>query len=264
MARASINYCPYCGKKILKSNKYETNFCRYCGRALKREQKSSQDKVQCTVCHKYIINSVIDKVLYKDLPQVYPIRDINILTQLLSFAAANTANLFEILSLSKNLKVNRTTVSNYLTFLKNALLINSSDNFSRSQIKTARTNKKIYIADSGIANAILGYDENLLLDSTALGHTIETIAFNNCKQITKKVFFWRNTQKQEVDVILELPNKILPIEIKYRDNISSKDVDGLIKFMKTFDVDHGIMLTKNHFNLTENISFLPIWYFLAG
>ena len=54
MTETSLNYCPYCGKKILKSNKYETNFCRYCGRALKREQKSSQDKVQCTVCHKYI------------------------------------------------------------------------------------------------------------------------------------------------------------------------------------------------------------------
>ncbi len=54
MAGTSLNYCPYCGKKILKSNKYETNFCRYCGRALKREQRNSQDKVQCTVCHKYI------------------------------------------------------------------------------------------------------------------------------------------------------------------------------------------------------------------
>ena len=54
MTETSLNYCPYCGKKILKSNKYETNFCRYCGRALIREQKSSQDKVQCTVCHKYI------------------------------------------------------------------------------------------------------------------------------------------------------------------------------------------------------------------
>jgi hypothetical protein len=50
----SLNYCPYCGKKILKSNKYETNFCRYCGKALKKEQISLQNKVQCTVCHEYI------------------------------------------------------------------------------------------------------------------------------------------------------------------------------------------------------------------
>ena len=59
-------------------------------------------------------------------------------------------------------------------------------------------------------------------------------------------FFWRDKQKHEVDVVREA-NLPLPIEVKYQNQITSSDLKNLIIFMKKFDAERGILVTKSLF-----------------
>jgi len=57
-------------------------------------------------------------------------------------------------------------------------------------------------------------------------------------------FFFRTTSKREVDFIKIDNNKIIPIELKYKERIRNDDLNGLIYFLDKFKLDEGILLTK--------------------
>ena len=54
LSLSKINYCPYCGKKLIGLNLSRLNYCCFCGIYLKKSKKSPNLKIQCTICHKYI------------------------------------------------------------------------------------------------------------------------------------------------------------------------------------------------------------------
>ncbi|MHA1931264.1 MAG: RING finger domain-containing protein [Promethearchaeota archaeon] len=51
---SKFNYCPNCGKKLLGLNLSKLNYCCFCGTHLKKTEKSTNLKIQCTICHKYV------------------------------------------------------------------------------------------------------------------------------------------------------------------------------------------------------------------
>ena len=82
-------------------------------------------------------------------------------------------------------------------------------------------------------------------------------------------FFWRTPQKYEVDIILEENGKIVPLEVKYKENITAKDLKNLLRFCERFNVKEALMITKNKSGETEfklknkiKIKFIPAYKFL--
>ncbi len=74
---------------------------------------------------------------------------------------------------------------------------------------------------------------------------------------TKAKFFWR--ENLEVDAVIIQNKKILPIEIKYKDEVKPKEIKeikGIIKFMERFKVKKGIIITKNY-EKKNNLVFIP-------
>jgi predicted AAA+ superfamily ATPase len=49
----------------------------------------------------------------------------------------------------------------------------------------------------------------------------------------------------EVDFVIQIGPRLLPIEVKYRENIESEDFRGLGAFMRTFGAKDGILVTKH-------------------
>ncbi|MFX1419931.1 MAG: hypothetical protein ACFE9N_13515 [Promethearchaeota archaeon] len=62
MSENNYNFCPYCGKKIPKSNKDKVNFCCFCGKKLKNFHVNLMHKIHCTICHN-IINPNIHEII---------------------------------------------------------------------------------------------------------------------------------------------------------------------------------------------------------
>ncbi|MBY9003682.1 MAG: hypothetical protein KGD73_06895 [Candidatus Lokiarchaeota archaeon] len=55
MTGYKLNFCPYCGKKLGTYNGKRPNFCSSCGQKLNKAVISKKGKVQCTICHDFII-----------------------------------------------------------------------------------------------------------------------------------------------------------------------------------------------------------------
>src|SRR3989344_3727012 len=94
------------------------------------------------------VKSVIEKVVYIDIPKVFPIEHQDLLLRLLKIIASNPGMIIEYETLGRELGINRTTLSNYLFYLEEAFLIKKIYNFSRNRITSEKKLKKFYLSST--------------------------------------------------------------------------------------------------------------------
>lgn len=202
------------------------------------------------IIRKYIKESIVEKVIYRDLPQLFKIKDIGVLESLLGIIMDEPGQLIELSDLSKELKVSRQTLSNYLFYLEESFLIRKLYNFGKNKRKTERKLKKYY-------PSILS-DLNFKDDDISRSKAFEWLVVTQLKA----EFFWRDPYKNEVDVIIA-DNKSVPIEVKY----GKIDTNGLMAFMRKFKVDEGYIISharEESLNIDDKvIKIIPAFkYFL--
>ncbi len=202
------------------------------------------------IIKKYVKEGLIEKIIYRDLPKLFKIKDITILESLLNIFTEEPGQLIDISDLAKELKVSRQTLASYLKYLEDAFLVRKLYNFSKSQRKVERKLKKFY-------PAIVSVDLLFREDETSKSKVFEWLMVNQLKA----EFFWRDPYKNEVDIVL--PNrKPKPIEIKY----GKTDINGLLAFMRKFKVDKGYIISysseeKRRIN-KKQIFIIPAFRFL--
>jgi predicted AAA+ superfamily ATPase len=72
------------------------------------------------------------------------------------------------------------------------------------------------------------------------------------------VFYWKG-KKKEVDFVINIANKFLPIEVKYSDNVQRDDVKGIYDFMKTgCSHDCGILTSRTRLETGRDYVVIPL------
>ena len=72
---------------------------------------------------RYVKNDIVDKVLLRDLPSLYGIKDVQELNSFFSYIAYNTGNEFSFERLSKDSGITKDLIKKYLEYLEAAFLI---------------------------------------------------------------------------------------------------------------------------------------------
>ncbi len=217
------------------------------------------------VIHKYITNSVIERIILKDLPEEYAIKNIAGLRGILEYAAKETSKLFIYDTLASTLGLNKETVSNYIEYLKRAFLLHVFYNYTSGAEKQLRTSKKLHFVLPSVALSMESYDRNILHHPEIMGKYIESLLAVFLSYTYKNIWFWRTPQKDEVDIIIK-DDHLLPIEVKYQTQIHTSDVKTIVKFCKKHNVQKGVIITKDVFDKHEfdgiTVEIIPAWVFL--
>jgi uncharacterized protein len=71
----------------------------------------------------FIRNDIIDKVLLKDLPNLYGITNIQELNRLFSFLAYNAGNEASYENISRESEISKQTIKRYIEYLESSFLI---------------------------------------------------------------------------------------------------------------------------------------------
>lgn len=184
--------------------------------------------------------------------------------------AKNTGQRVNYSGLARTLDLKRRTLKTYLYYLKSAFLVSESEYFSRSRAKRARREKKVYVNDPGVRNVAVGaLNENLLRDPTEMGKVVEGVVADHCKRLKfnlepaseMQIFYWKS-QGHEVDVVMELRQKPVPVEAKYRDSIDERDLRGLREFAVGNKTPFSVVVTKEKFEISGDTVFIPLFLFL--
>lgn len=193
-------------------------------------------------------DDVVDKVLKRDIPSLFNIRNVAELEKIFIYLCLYSSNIISVDAISKELGgVSRTTVENYLRYLESANLIYRSDPVELTGKKILKSRSKIYIADAAIRNAIL-MKSDILADPEEMGIMAETAVFKHLasfyyKNLTR-VGYYRDGQKgKEIDIVVDFPGGKILVEVKYRDDPAIAENDA-IKVMADRAVA-SIVVTKN-------------------
>ena len=195
--------------------------------------------------------------------KLFGIKNPRVLELILTFIAANQSKILAYETINDVAKLDRSTLLNYLEFLKSSYLLVEILKFARLK-EQLKAKKKFLLLDQGIRNAILKEYE---IREENLGFVIENVVGNRLYLISKEknrnLFYWKIND--EVDFVLR-GEKILPVEVKYRDEIKAKDIKGLLNFMEKFKVKEGFVITKSLLKREKMrgkfLYFIPCWLFL--
>ena len=216
---------------------------------------------------------VVDKVLKRDLPSLYKIRNATELERIFLYLCNVSSEIVSIEAIAKELNgVSRPTVENYIEYLESANLIYLSWPVNMGGKKVLKASPKIYIADAAIRNAVL-MDDSMLSDPVEMGKVVETAVYKHVAafyyQQAASVGYYRGGKRgKEVDVVVEYANsKNILIEVKYREGAPIPDDSAIVELSgeaaasivvtKTAD-DFGVHNTKSGKDLIR----IPAFAFL--
>lgn len=212
------------------------------------------------ITHRYLVESVLGKAVYADIPKVEPVRNPATMRSLLDILASLSSRQFELNNLASSLGLTRQTASSYVSMLERAHLVSVSPNYTTSRVRQARSSKRAYITDTGILSSLMGFDESV--SGPELGRLAETAAYNHLSR-TAKTFFWRDSGGNEVDLVLERGRKAVPVEVKYQTRVTTGDAKGLVRFCETHDAMDPVMVTRDQSGTMvlggRTIKLVPMW-----
>lgn len=191
---------------------------------------------------------VVDKVLKRDLPSLYKIRNATELERIFLYLCNVSSEIVSIESIAKELNgVSRPTVENYIQYLESANLIYQSWPVDMAGKQVLKAKPKIYIADAAIRNAVL-MDDSLLTDSVEMGKIVETAVYKHVaafyyRKATSVGYFRGGKKGKEIDIVVDYNSGNILVEVKYRESAPIADDDAIAELCS--DATAAIVVTKN-------------------
>lgn len=212
---------------------------------------------------------VVDKVIKRDILMLYSVRNPLQLEKVFLYLCLNSSNIINISTMSKELEgMNKTTLSSYIRFLKEANLIYISDPIGVDGKGILKGRPKIYVADPAIRNAVLMLEE-VIANPAEMGIMVETSVYKHMAAFyystNAQVGYYRRQKgnEKEVDVVVEFPGGKILCEVKYRENTHIKQTDAIVDLANNdkSGVQGAIIVTKRSedYGIVSHTTRVPVF-----
>jgi predicted AAA+ superfamily ATPase len=158
-----------------------------------------------------------DILAYADIKHSAKLVD---LLRLIAFQVGSEVSYHE---LSLKLGINKITVEHYLDLLQKVFVLFRLPSYSTNQRKEIAKGSKWYFYDNGIRNAViqdfravpLRNDMGMLWENYIIS---ERLKRNEYVGEDRQLYFWRNYDQQEVDLVESFAGQLSAVEIKYSES----------------------------------------------
>lgn len=217
---------------------------------------------------RYVKNDIVDKVLLRDLPSLYGIKDVQELNRFFSYIAYNTGNEFSYESMSKDSGIQKDTLRKYLEYLKAAFLIKVLNKVDVNAKRLKRvTNFKVYLTNPSLRTALFS---PISETDSEMGNMVETAILSQWmhrENLDLTYARWKDGRNEgEVDLVLVDDKKFKPmwgVEIKWSNRYFEKpqELKSLIQFCKANELESALVTSIDVFGTKEydqlRLTFLP-------
>jgi len=226
------------------------------------------------------VNKNMDwEIFYSSYLETYIERDIKSLSNInneLTFVkfmtalAARTGQLLNYADISKDIGISEVTVKAWVSLLRTSGIIYLLEPYYKNISKRMIKMPKIYFLDTGFACYLTKWNTPEVLQAGAMnGAFFETYViseiiksyWHNGRQAP--IYFYRDKDKKEIDILIEENGILYPVEIKKTDTPTKDDI-GNFKILETSKLKIGkgavVCLASNYIPLTEKVNILPINY----
>jgi predicted AAA+ superfamily ATPase len=219
---------------------------------------------------KLFYDSYMQTYIQRDVKQIINVSNELLFVNFVRALAARTSQLLNYSGIGGEIGINETTVKSWLSILQTSgiiyLLHPYSNNLTNRIIKTP----KVYFMDTGLACYLTKWNTPETLENGAFsGAILETYTVSEILKSywhngeSPSIYFYRDKDKREVDIILEENGKLYPLEVKQRTNPSANDIKNfaaLSRLNKEVAPGGVLCLAPSYLPLGEKDYIIPISY----
>ena len=205
---------------------------------------------------KEILTNIVNSYLYKDVFEFQDIRKSSVIEKLVQALALQVGSEVSFNELGNLLGIDTVTVQRYVDLLEKAYVIFHIRSFSRNVRNELKKSIKIYFYDNGVRNSVISNfspvelrsDIGALWENFLISERIKNNAYHNKHA---KYYFWRTTQKQEIDFIEEVEQNLFAYEFKY--NPKKVNSKCPVTFSNNYpNVPFDVITSENYMDFVVN------------
>lgn len=205
---------------------------------------------------KEILTNIVNSYLYKDVFEFQDIRKSSVIEKLVQALALQVGSEVSFNEMGNLLGIDTVTVQRYVDLLEKAYVIFHIRSFSRNVRNELKKSIKIYFYDNGVRNSVISNfspvdlrsDIGALWENFLISERIKNNAYHNKHA---KYYFWRTTQKQEIDFIEEVEQNLFAYEFKY--NPKKANSKCPLTFSNNYpNVPFDVITSENYMDFVVN------------
>jgi hypothetical protein len=193
---------------------------------------------------RFLYQSYVKTYLERDVRQLLNVGNIDAFQKFIRLCATRIGSLFNASDLSNEIGVSSKTIKSWLSVLQASYVVVLLQPFYENIDKRLTKTPKLYFVDTGLACYLLGIEtvEQLGRDR-ARGHLFENFIimealkhrYNQAKD--NNLFFYRDSNQNEVDLVLKNENGLNAIEVKSSQTYSPEFEKGIKTFCSVVKQD---------------------------
>ncbi|MCQ2380389.1 MAG: DUF4143 domain-containing protein [Victivallaceae bacterium] len=196
--------------------------------------------------------------LDRDVRQLINVGDLETFERFLRLVAGRSGQILNMNSLAQDTGTSSVTIKRWISLLAASYIIfllkPHSRNFNKRLVKTP----KLYFYDTGLLCYLLGIRTLKNLDMhSQRGAIFETYIISELYKssfnsgIEPPMYYWRDSQGHEVDLIIEDGENLLPVEIKSGQTISGSMMSNLDYWCKQNGTESGMLIYGGNDNYSR-------------
>jgi predicted AAA+ superfamily ATPase len=226
----------------------------------------------------YVDKGVNTDIFFSSYVQTYLQRDVKELTQVgdelsfirfISCIAARTSQMVNYADIAKDTDISPPTAKQWLSILVSSGIVTLVEPYFNNTLKRIIKSPKMYFLDTGLCAYLTKWTSPEVLESGAMaGEFFETWVVS---EIIKSyysagkrppIYYYRDKDKKEIDLIIHENNTLYPIEIKKSSNPSKSSIKHFSVLKNTkLEVGEGsvICLSNDLLPLNDKNWYVPAW-----
>lgn len=217
-------------------------------------------------------SNYIRTYIERDIRQLINIKNEIKFTKFISAVAARTGQEFNASKIGTEIGIDGKTADDWISILKNTGIIYLLQSYTNNNATRAVKTQKVYFMDTGLACYLTGYTDNEVLEKSSYsGAIFETYIIseiiksysNNGIDPKRYLYFYRDSNQKEIDLLIINNNTVYPVEIKKSSNPGISAIKNF-NVVGKFNMNNGngiVLCLCREINALDNNNYLvPIEY----
>ena len=214
------------------------------------------------------VNTYIDR----DVRELSEVGDTLKFLRFLTAAAASTGQLVNLASLARDVGISQPTAQRWLSILTASHIVYLLKPFYNNITKHAVKTPKLYFMDTGLAAYLTKWtNPDVLKNGAMAGAFFESFvisgiikSYYNRGVIDPPLYFYRDKDMKEIDLLIEDNGTLYPLEIKKHADPGKKDISAFRQLDKITGMQRGsggvICMYDQLITLEGNDKVIPVQY----
>jgi uncharacterized protein len=213
------------------------------------------------------MNNYFQTYLQRDIRRLFPRLDITRYRRFIQMLADASSTIINRSDFGRSIDTSEVTIKEYLDIAQGSYIWRNIPSFEKSKSKSILKKPKGILRDSGLVHFLSGVrTREELFTNRYTGNNFEAFiieelikGFQADTPETIDYYYYRTKNGAEVDLLLEGPFGLLPIEIKFGATITPKNTSSIQNFVRDNNLPLGLVISNSEkvYAVNEHVINIP-------